>query len=184
MRSYPLDFHFLLISWLLVLLLLWSCLLGAARVRIIKLDEETKDTLKKIIYIKIKILVIVLGNYIKSLPSDVKLDADDNGRLIELHKVIYAGEWEFDDLRGDFLVITLEADPTSGYTWEVAELDTQILRQVETSFKPESNASGAKGVQTLRFKSVMRGKTPLKLIYHHPGINEPLNIFSLQVVIR
>lgn len=140
------------------------------------------------------IAFIVLGNYISSIPSEVKLDADDNGRLIELRKVIYAGEWEYDDERGDFLVITLEADPTSGYIWEVTELNTQILHQVETSdflfyrlqrlIKPESNLSSAKGMQTLRFESVIKGMTPLKLAYRRPGINEPLKTFSLQVVVR
>ncbi len=108
-------------------------------------------------------------------PSEVKLGAEDSGREIELRK-------------GQLLVITLEANPTTGYTWEVAEpLDEQILRPVgEVEFKPESDLVGAPGVQVLRFEAVKAGQTALKLVYHRPweeGV-EPLETFSLQVVVR
>ena len=108
-------------------------------------------------------------------PSEVKLGVEDSGREIELRK-------------GQLLVITLEANPTTGYTWEVAEpLDEQILRPVgEVEFKPESDLVGAPGVQVLRFEAVKAGQTALKLVYHRPweeGV-EPLETFSLQVVVR
>jgi len=107
--------------------------------------------------------------------QEVKVGIDDNGREVQLKK-------------GQTLIVTLEANPTTGYSWEVAEpLDEQVLRQVgEPEFKAESEALGAGGVQTLRFKAVKAGRTILKLVYHRPwekGV-EPLDTYSLQVVVR
>jgi len=107
--------------------------------------------------------------------QEVKATVDDNGREMQLK-------------RSQTLVVTLEGNPTTGYTWEVAEaLDEQVLRQVgEAEFKAESAALGAGGVQILRFETVNAGKTTLKLAYRRSwekGV-EPLNTFSIQVVVR
>lgn len=110
-----------------------------------------------------------------SPPKEVKLGTEDNGRQIELR-------------RGQTLVITLEANPTTGYTWEVREpSEERILRQAgEAEFQPQSELMGAPGVQILRFEAVSAGQTTLNLVYHRPweeGV-EPLETFSLQVVVR
>jgi inhibitor of cysteine peptidase len=107
--------------------------------------------------------------------QEVKVGIDDNGHEVQLKK-------------SQTLVVTLEANPTTGYSWEVAEpLDEQVLRQLgEPEFKVESDLMGAGGVQILRFEAVNAGKTTLKLVYHRPwekGV-EPLNTFSIQVVVR
>jgi len=114
------------------------------------------------------LLVAVLMMY----PWEVKLTAADNGSEIELKK-------------GQTLVITLEANPTTGYTWEIAELDEQVLRQVgEIEFEPESELVGAGGGQIIRFEVIGAGQTTLKLVYHRPWETDvgPLKTFSIQVV--
>ena len=107
--------------------------------------------------------------------QEVKAGIDNNGHEMQLKK-------------GQTLVVTLEANPTTGYSWEVVEpFDEQVLRQVgEAEFKQESNALGAGGVQILRFEAVNAGKTTLKLVYHRPWEKdvEPLETYSLQVVVR
>jgi len=106
--------------------------------------------------------------------NEVKLDAGDDGSQVELKA-------------GQTLVVSLEGNPTTGYTWEVAELDEQVLRQAgETEFKPESDAIGAGGVQTLRFETVNSGQTTLNLVYRRPWEEdvEPAKTFSVQVVVR
>ena len=107
--------------------------------------------------------------------QEVKASIGDNGREVQLKK-------------GQPLVVTLEANPTTGYTWEVAEpLDEQVLRQAgEPEFKPESDLAGAGGVQILRFEAVNAGQTALKLAYRRSWEKdvEPLNTFSIQVVVR
>lgn len=85
------------------------------------------------------------------------------------------------------LVVTLEANPTTGYTWEIAEPNMSIIRQVgEIEFQPESGALGAGGVQTLHFEAMNVGQTLLKLVYHRPWEKDvkPLKTFSLQVVVQ
>jgi len=108
-------------------------------------------------------------------PCCVQLTAADNGSEIELKK-------------GQALIINLEANPTTGYTWDVVEpRDKQVLRQVgEIEFKPESDLIGAGGVQIIRFEVVNAGRAALKLIYHRPWETdvEPLKTFAIQVLAR
>jgi len=104
--------------------------------------------------------------------KEVKLDANDNGRQIDLQK-------------GQTLVITLESNPTTGFMWEVVELDESILRQMgEAEFQPESEALGAGGTETFRFQAMSPGQAALKLVYHRPWEEDvdPLETFSPQVV--
>ena len=122
-------------------------------------------------------LVVILSALIFSgcgSAKEVKLNANDNGRQVDLQK-------------GQTLVITLESNPTTGYRWEVVEIEESILRQIgEAEFKPESEALGAGGTETFRFEAVSAGKMPLALVYHRPweeGV-EPLETFSLEVVVR
>jgi inhibitor of cysteine peptidase len=121
------------------------------------------------------LLALTLATGCSPQQQEVKATMDDNGREMELKK-------------GQTLVVTLEGNPTTGYSWEVAEpLDEQVLRQVgEAEFKAESEALGAGGVQILRFEAVNAGQTTLKLVYHRPweeGV-EPLETYSLQGVVR
>ena len=127
---------------------------------------------------RICIIAVLLGALVLlvacSSSKEFKLDADDNGRQIELEK-------------GQILVITLEANPTTGYIWEIAKHEQHVLRQVgEAGFEPESEAIGAQGIQTLRFEAVNVGKTALKLVYRRPWEEdvEPLETFSIKVVVR
>lgn len=127
---------------------------------------------------RICIIAVLLGALVLlvacSPSKEFKLDADDKGCQIELKK-------------GQILVIILEANPTTGYTWEIAELKEHVLQQVgEAGFEPESEAIGAQGIQTFRFEAVNVGKTALKLVYRRPWEEdvEPLETFSIKVVVR
>jgi inhibitor of cysteine peptidase len=127
----------------------------------------------KRIYI-IAVMLVSLVLLAGCVSKEVMLGAGDNARQIELNK-------------GQSLAITLEANPTTGYTWDAAGFDEHILRQAgEPKFQPESSAIGAGGVQTLRFEAVNAGNTSLKLVYHRPWEKnvEPLKNFSIQVVVR
>ena len=124
-------------------------------------------------------IVLMFGLLLAALSAcgasnEVNLDAGDDGSQVELNA-------------GQTLVVSLEGNLTTGYTWEAAELDEQVLRQVgEAEFKPDSDAIGAGGVQTLRFETVNSGQTTLKLVYHRSWEEdvEPAETFSVQVVVR
>ena len=129
--------------------------------------------------LKVFRIILMFGLLLTTLSScgasnEVKLDAGDNGSQVELNA-------------GQTLVVSLEGNPTTGFTWEAAELDEQVLRQVgEAEFKPDSDAIGAGGVQTLRFETVNSGQTTLNLVYRRPWEEdvEPAETFSVQVSVR
>jgi inhibitor of cysteine peptidase len=104
--------------------------------------------------------------------KEVMVDMEDNGRQINLYS-------------GQTLVVSLEAQPSTGYTWEVVELDELILRQEgDPEFQP-SGGIGAPGMQIFRFETVSAGKTDLRMIYHQPWVAgvEPLETFSIHVTV-
>jgi inhibitor of cysteine peptidase len=124
------------------------------------------------------LLLIVLSTALACSPPQAAgvtaLDADDAGRRVELSK-------------GQALDISLASNPTTGYRWEVKELDEAVLRQVgEPEFKAKSNLVGAPGVEILRFEAVGAGQTTLDLIYHRSwekGV-DPLEAYSVEVVVQ
>jgi inhibitor of cysteine peptidase len=102
------------------------------------------------------------------------LEADDNGNEITLNK-------------GQTLTIKLEANPTTGYTWEVVETEGAILRQVgDPEFEADSDLLGAPGTQTLSFEATEAGHMELRLVYHRPWETDvdPLETFSVQVLVK
>ena len=130
---------------------------------------ETKRYLIAGVLIVVVLLVIIWVAY---LPGGKQLTEADNGKTIEVTV-------------GQELEVILEANPTTGYTWAVAEpAEEQIIRQRgEIEFVPASKALGAGGVQIIRFEVVGAGQTTLKLIYHRPWESvEPLHTFSVTVI--
>lgn len=127
----------------------------------------------------IAVLLVVLGLLVSCGSSsseeikEVKVDMEDNGRQINLYS-------------GQTLVVSLEAQPSTGYTWEVIELDELILRQEgDPKFQPTSSGIGAPGVQIFRFETVSAGETDLTMIYHQPWVEgvEPLETFSVHITV-
>ena len=91
-------------------------------------------------------------------------------------------------ITGRFLVIILEGNPTTGYTWEVTEpLDELVLQQVgDIAFVQdyaEPGLVGVPGVQIATFEVVGAGNATIKMVYHQPWETdvEPLDTFTLNV---
>jgi len=111
-------------------------------------------------------------------PEEVNVDEEDDGSQVELEI-------------GRILIVTLESNPTTGYRWEVVEIQESILEQMgEAEFKQSDTGEpplvGAGGWEIFRFKAISAGQTSLKLVYHRPweeGV-EPLKTFSIQVVVN
>jgi len=111
-------------------------------------------------------------------PEEVNVDEKDDGSQVELEQ-------------GQILVVTLESNPTTGYRWEVAEIQESILEQMgEAEFKPSQTGEppivGAGGWEIFRFKAISAGQMTLQLVYHRPweeGV-EPINTFSIEVVVN
>jgi inhibitor of cysteine peptidase len=86
---------------------------------------------------------------------------------------------------GHVLVVRLQASPSTGYGWQVAEpAEAGILQQADVfEFQPESKLLGAPGIQILRFHGVRDGDITLKLEYLRPWETgaEPASTFRLKV---
>lgn len=110
--------------------------------------------------------------------GDVVLAREDLGQKVVLQE-------------GQNLVITLEANPSTGYRWDVADAANQVLAQAgepefESGAQGQADVVGASGVQILRFEAKETGTTTLTLVYHRPwetGV-EPLETLTVEVEVQ
>jgi len=80
----------------------------------------------------------------------------DAGRAVELRA-------------GDRLSISLEGNPTTGYSWELATVDARVLTPVgQPGYQASSAAIGSGGVFAFEFEAVAAGQTDLRLVYRRP----------------
>ena len=97
----------------------------------------------------------------------------DNGATVELSL-------------DDPLEIVLSGNPTTGYRWEVAQLDPSVVKAAGSpSYEPGGSAMGAGGSYSFRFVTVGAGQTTLRLICHRPfekGV-PPQKTFELNLVV-
>lgn len=120
------------------------------------------------------LLIALLTSCASAAQSGLKqLTAKDAGSTVELRI-------------GDNLEVALAGNPTTGYTWEVSPAaDALVEQQGEPQFKADSNALGAGGIMTLKFKAVKEGAASLKLIYHRtfePNV-PPLQTFEAKLIV-
>jgi inhibitor of cysteine peptidase len=106
--------------------------------------------------------------------GDVTVTAADSGTTVALQ-------------RGDTLVLELEANPTTGFQWEVASVDAAILEQQgDPEFESsEPGKVGSGGKLIFRFRAKESGTTTLEMVYHRAWDKEtpPLQTFELSAVI-
>jgi inhibitor of cysteine peptidase len=131
-------------------------------------------------YLMVLLLVVLLlvtacgaSNGASSSP-EIRLRESHNGLLIELKN-------------GQTLVVSLEANPTTGHRWEAVGLDDQVLRSLgDPDFRPYSEQVGASGLQVMRFEAVGTGQATLNIVYHRPWQTDvqPLKTYTLHVRVR
>jgi inhibitor of cysteine peptidase len=101
----------------------------------------------------------------------------DQGRIVEL-------------VPGESLVLTLESNPTTGYSWQLVEVDEAVLKpKGEPEFKPSSGSEGlvgAGGEEVFRFDAAGSGRTTLSLAYARPWEKDtpPLKTYTITVVVK
>jgi len=89
------------------------------------------------------------------------------------------------------LVIELESNPATGYTWEVVDLNSQVLKLTDnvlstsnkTSLKSNTPLLGASQTQVLRFAGLRAGTSKVELVYHRAWEQNavPLKTYSVSV---
>ena len=90
---------------------------------------------------------------------------------------------------GDVMTVTLVSNPTTGYSWQVMEIDNAILVQDgEPEYKQSSSAEGlvgAGGTETFKFKAIGSGETMLELGYMRPWESvPPIETFIAQIIVQ
>jgi inhibitor of cysteine peptidase len=90
---------------------------------------------------------------------------------------------------GDIVTLTLASNPTTGYSWQVMEIDAAILVQDgDPEYKQTPGSEGlvgAGGTETFRFKALSAGRTSLNLGYMRPWESvQPIETFEIQVVVQ
>jgi inhibitor of cysteine peptidase len=110
--------------------------------------------------------------------DDVAVSLSDNGSQIELDQ-------------GETLAVSLDANPTTGFWWEVAEVEASILEQVGDGIyymddTEDPPPPGTGGVKVYRFRAVSAGQTTLKIVLRGSVKEdvEPVHTFSMLVVVH
>jgi inhibitor of cysteine peptidase len=121
----------------------------------------------------IRFILIIVATFIigecKLIQDDLTFFKQDSGKTVNL-------------VIEDQFLISLEANPATGFTWAVSQIDTALVTQMgDVAFKAGSDRLGAPGIQTFTFNCIQNGNTKLELIYHRPWDTEsaPSDTFSL-----
>ena len=107
-----------------------------------------------------------------ALPSPVLLTADDTGKTVSL-------------VIGQTLVVKLDAQPGTGYRWELDAKSTNLLALSNAS-QGAASMPGGNETQSLTFIARSAGEGDLTIIYRRPwerGI-APVKTFSVKVIIK
>lgn len=88
---------------------------------------------------------------------------------------------------GQTLTLTLKSNPTTGYQWQVRDLDEAVLKLSNYEYRADTPITiGSGGVDVWSFEAQASGQTTLRLEYVRPWEEgkEPIQTFSVEVVVR
>jgi inhibitor of cysteine peptidase len=120
------------------------------------------------------VAAMLLGASFRSRGASVTVSETDAGRTIQLK-------------RGDSLVVELDGNPSTGYSWTVEAIEGDVLTaEGEPEFAPESAKLGAGGMYSIKFAAARTGSAVLKLVYHRPWDKEtpPAKTCELVVTVQ
>jgi parallel beta-helix repeat protein/predicted outer membrane repeat protein len=113
---------------------------------------------------------------ISDVPEVVNVNDSDNGSQVTIRQ-------------GQILAVTLESNPTTGYSWDRVEKEDSILEKFgDTLYFPseEEEVVGAGGWEILYFRSKSIGQETLELVYRRSWETdvEPVKTFSIDVMVN
>ena len=84
--------------------------------------------------------------------------------------------------RGESVSLVLESNPSTGYSWDVSQLDAAVLETVGASqFQQKANMPGAPAKQTIKLNVAQDGAASLALVYRRPfETEEPMRRVTLR----
>ena len=102
-------------------------------------------------------VLLTMGAVTAGDAKTVTVTAKENGKKVELKK-------------GDTLLVRLDANPSTGFTWKITKNDKDILKPTGPGEleKPEMPRPGQKSAMVFRFSADKAGATELELQYARP----------------
>lgn len=90
---------------------------------------------------------------------------------------------------GDTIVIRLESNPTTGYSWSLAEIPSDIIQKVSNIYEPlktSGNIVGSGGTEIWTFKAISKGNTTLTFQYARPWEKDvpPIKTETYQITVK
>jgi inhibitor of cysteine peptidase len=134
-------------------------------------ENEMNKIISRLGFMMILVCMVGACTSNSSGSKTVELSKADSGKTIELQN-------------GDILVITLEGNPTTGFTWEAQPpLDDSVIKlSAEPKYQADSNLAGSGGKLTFTYQAVKTGQVNLSLVYHRPWESiAPLNTFLVTI---
>ncbi len=122
------------------------------------------------------LLVALAGGCGAARNGSVNLSGADNDRTVEIQA-------------GQTLMVQLGSNPSTGFRWQVAEVEAGILEQVgEAEYTPASQTPlpGSGGKETFVFRAATAGQSPLVLVYRRsfePAV-PPAETFRVTITVK
>jgi inhibitor of cysteine peptidase len=109
-------------------------------------------------------------------PDSLRLAQEDDGGSFEIQA-------------GGTIELSLEANPSTGYAWEMDDADPEasLIEQIgEPTFVSDNpDAMGAGGIITFTFRAVDRGEMVIRLVYLSSGVADaPTETFQIDLTVR
>lgn len=131
-----------------------------------------KVKMKKQLVLIASVLIVLI--FAAGCAKNMEVDEEMNGGSVVLEQ-------------GQTLVLKLASNPTTGYDWEIVDLNGAILEQVgEVDYKSDSALIGSGGVNTYTFRAAGSGNTQLTLVYHRSWEKDipPIETYELDVTVK
>ncbi|GEM_PF-1741174 len=117
------------------------------------------------------IIALLLMFFSISKLHALELTERDNGQTVKLQQ-------------GEILTLNLEGNPTTGYMWEAAGYNKNLLvMQGESGFLRDAERPGSGGRFVFRFEPKGTGETRLQLVYIRPWAKKDRPIRTFEVVV-
>ncbi|MDD5085904.1 MAG: protease inhibitor I42 family protein [Candidatus Omnitrophica bacterium] len=98
------------------------------------------------------------------------------------------GNSEVSVVKGQTLKLELEANPTTGYMWEIEKIspDGLLEKAGDYSYRRQFNLIGGGGLQIFSFNAVKKGEAELGFVYRRPWEDKKqvAKKFNVRVLVR
>ena len=125
-------------------------------------------------FILVTSVVVGAGAACTGGSNNLNVDSSYSGKQVELSV-------------GQSLVVTLESNATTGYSWTLAQnSDESVLNKTGNEYvAPQTTLIGAGGKEEWTFKALKKGTSTISMGYSRPWESTPpVDTFDLTVVVK